>query len=984
MRKKNRISAMLLITAMLASNLSGEQIRVSAEITESGENAPVMIETASSSAIESSTGGAVTATEEPAGEATTEPTVTPVSGAAMTNEWSDIVDKLPEDASYYYDRGTDEDTWRNLSVCKPCGPAAWWYYDEEAETIVFTGEGPLYSYSVDKQNVPDTYALIQVGKSVKHVVVGGKVTELGKNILYGMDQLEDVVLSDEVTEIGDAFSGCTSLRSITIGKNVSYINPDIFRDCKNLKQVVLSPENPYFFIENNTLFNKEKTQIILAWGKTCVVPESVVDIEPNAFVSENLEHIVVNKYNKDYSSIDGVLYAKDQTVMYRCPKGKTGTVIISDQVLAVSASAMQGCSKFDTLYIGGKVDTSEIAGPEIFRYELDDCVSLKKIEISENHPLYASKDGVMYSKDMTKLYMYPRGKEGFYSMPDTITAIRTGIFVNCKGLTGIAVGKQVNKILDFTGCDNLEDVQMPEESDYYSLDGMIFNKEKTSLLFCSAGKTGDCQVPDTVKEVKLNCFKDCKKITSLTINTSVLDIGLQECDSLEVLNLGKNVTDDDDLWQYFRGKSLKTITVDEDNEDFSAKSGILYNKKKTELIACPAGKTGTVTIPNTVKKLRTYSFAECTEVTKVKFSTKLTTIGINAFFGCTKITSITLPSKLTSIKDGAFDFCTSLKKVTIPKGVKNIGWTQFRCCKSLSNIKVDSKNTKYTSVSGIVYDKKKTKVIFCGEGKSGKVTMPSTVTTIGESAYYYCTKITGITFSKNVTSIKPAAFWGCSGLTSITLPSKLTYVEAGTFNACYGLKKVTMPSTLQTIDSFSFYDCYRLKSVTIPKKVTNVDESAFEECVTLGKVTVKSTVLKEIGEGAFSSCPSLEKMKFPSSVQKIGSYAFSGCTSLTSINIPTKVTSLSTGIFSYCTKLPSLTIPTKVTTFGASCFDGCSGLKKVKIKGTVLKKVGNYAFAGMPEDAVFTVPKEKKSAYKKLFTKSEQYGFKSTMKFKTF
>lgn len=985
MRRKKRSIALFLITAMLASNMQGGSILVSAEVENDLKGTDLINETVTSSAIETSTGTAVTATPEATTKPNADQNSTSVSGSAVTTEWSDIVDKLPKNAEYYYHKGTEEDYWWNLEVCQPCGPTAWWYYDEAEETIVFTGEGEMDWYSVSNQNAPGTYTLAQQGKTIKHAIVTGGVTELGNDMLYGMSELEDVILSDEVTELEDAFSGCTSLRSITIGKNVKYIDANVFRDCKQLEEVMISPDNPYYCIENNTLFNKDKTKIILAWGENCVVSSNVLSIDPNAFLSEKVESIWVDNRNTEFSSENGVLYAKDKSVMYRCPKGKSGTVVIPDEVLAVSSSALKGCSKIEKLCIGEKMDTGDIEEPAIYEYTLDDCKSLKEIVVASGNALYTSEDGVMYNKNKTKLYMYPKGRQGFYTMPDNITAIRTEVFVNCKGLTGISVGKQVNKILDFTGCENLEDVQMAEScKSYSSSDGMIFDKEKTTLLFCAPGKQGACIVPDTVEEVKLNCFKECKKITSLSINTKVLDIGLQDCDSLESLNLGKNVTDDEDLWQYFRGKSLKTINVDEENADFSSKGGILYNKKKTQLIACPSGTTGKVTIPNTVKTLRTYSFADCTEVTAVTFSTKLTKVGVKAFSGCTGLTSVSLPSKTKDIMDGAFDYCTNLKKIVIPAKVATIDWTLFRCCKSLKNIKVASKNEKYCSVDGIVYNKKKTEVVFCGEGKSGKITMPSTVTTIGESAYYYCTKITGITFSKKVNQIKPAAFWGCSGLTSISLPSKLTYVESGTFNACYKLKKVTFPSTIKTIDSMSFNGCYRLKTVTIPKKVTIIDDSAFEKCITLNKVTIKSTVLKELGEGAFSLCPSLENMTLPSSVKTIGKYAFSGCTALTKINIPSKVTSLSDGVFSNCISLTTLVIPKKVTTFGASCFDGCSALKKVKIKGTVLKKVGNYVFYGMPENAVFVVPKAKKSAYKKMFASKDTYGFKNTMSFKTF
>lgn len=975
-RKRQRRLAAVLAMSMIATCMQGMDIQVSAEVTEEVEQ-PVetgeaAVETTTPAAVGS---GSAIETPSPA------PTVAPIG--EKQSSWKDIAKKIPQTAEYYYRQGEKTGEWLTLPVAKPCGANTWWYYDETEEKIVFTGKGDMDWYSVDDNQAPETYALVQEGKTIKHATVTDGVTELGNDMLYGMDQLEDVVIADSVTDLENAFEGCTGLKNVTIGKNVKSIDAGIFKDCENLEEIFVSPDNPYFCVENNMLLNKDKTRLILAWGEKCEIPRTVLKIDENAFISNKTEKIIADIRNPEYSTENGVLYSKDKSTMYRCPKGRTGAINAPDSVTAVSAAALGGCEKVEEVSFGEKIDTD--GQKEDLCNVLAECTALKEINVAEGHPYYSTKDGVLYNREASKLLAVPKGMTGAYTMPETVLVVRSDAFVGCGQITGVSVNNQIEDVLDFTGCKQLSDIEIASGNPaFFAEDGLVYNKAGDVLYFCVPGKKGTCTIPDTVKEVKENCFVDCGEITVLKLNGAVLVSNLEDCEKLEQIELGSKVPDNKDLWESFRGKKLSSIVVDEVNEAYSSEDGILYNKAKTELIACPSGKTGEILVAETVTSIRDYAFNGCTNIDEVDFSEKVTSIGKNAFEDCTGIKEFVLPSTLKKIGDGAFDGCSNLTKINIPKGVSSIGWTLFRRCGKLSTVKVASSHTKYTSVSGIVYNKKKTKVVFCGEGKSGKISLPSTVTTIGNSAFSYCTKITSVTFPKKLTKIEAAAFWGCSGIKSFSFPSKLKTIGSGAFNACYKLEKVTFPTTLVDLGSMAFVSCYRLASVTITKNVDVIEEATFQECTALSKVTIKGTALTKVGTGAFSYCPSLTEVSLPSSVKTISSYAFSSCTKLKKINVPAKVTKISEGVFSQCIALPSLTVPSKVTTLGKSCFDGCSALKKVKINGKVLNTVKAYAFRGMPDKAVFTVPKSKKSAYQKLFKSKASYGFKSTMTFKTF
>ena len=139
-------------------------------------------------------------------------------------------------------------------------------------------------------------------------------------------------------------------------------------------------------------------------------------------------------------------------------------------------------------------------------------------------------------------------------------------------------------------------------------------------------------------------------------------------------------------------------------------------------------------------------------------------------------------------------------------------------------------------------------------------------------------------------------FSGCTNLTDITIPSSVTKIGERAFSGCTSLTKVTLPDYVTTIGSGAFTGCTSLAGITIPKFVTTIEDYVFEDCTGLTSVTIPDGVT-EIGYNAFKDCKGLTSITIPDGVTEIGNNAFENCTGLTSITIPSQVVSIEYGAF---------------------------------------------------------------------------------------
>ena len=249
---------------------------------------------------------------------------------------------------------------------------------------------------------------------------------------------------------------------------------------------------------------------------------------------------------------------------------------------------------------------------------------------------------------------------------------------------------------------------------------------------------------------------------------------------------------------------------------------------------------------------------------------------------------VTLPDKITglpviSIGAGAFEGCDNLTSVTIPNSVTTIGDHAFENCGLMS------------------------------------VAIPNSVTYLGEWAFSHCTNLTGILIPDRATRIGQGAFNSCTNLASITIGNSVTSIGDWAFLDCYKLTNVTIPNSVTSIEDDAFDGCSSLISITIPNSVTNIGTSAYFYCTSLAAITVDTLnpfycsvdgVLFNKSQTTLIQCPG----------GKIGSYT-----------IPNSVTTIENEAFTLCTNLTSITIPSSVTNIGSPAFDRCTSLAVITV-----------------------------------------------------
>ncbi len=414
------------------------------------------------------------------------------------------------------------------------------------------------------------------------------------------------------------------------------------------------------------------------------------------------------------------------------------SVTIPDSVKSIGNYAFLSCTGLTSVIIPDSVTS---IGSWTFSY----CTGLTNVMIPDS----VTSIGDWAFEDCTGLTSV--------TIPGSVTSIGDGAFEFCDGLTSITIPDSVTSISEeaFSGCDGLTVISVDKNNkSYTSEDGVLFDKNKTTLITYPGGKKGSYTIPDSVTSIGNYAFAYCKGLTDITIPGSVTSIG----------------------------------------------DGAFFN--------CD-GLTS-VTIPDSVTSIGSWTFAGCTGLTNVMIPDSVISIGEDAFEGCTGLTSVTIPDSVISIDNHAFDGCTGLTNVTIGKVVTSIGDGAFEFCDELTVISVDKNNKSYTSEDGVLFDKNKTTLIAYPGGKKGTYSIPYSVTSIGAFAFSCCTGLTSVTIPDSVTEIGYSAFQYCYGLTNVTIPDSVTSIGDWAFEGCTGLTSVTIPESVTSIGDCAFGGCYDL------------------------------------------------------------------------------------------------------------------------------------------------------------------------------
>lgn len=240
--------------------------------------------------------------------------------------------------------------------------------------------------------------------------------------------------------------------------------------------------------------------------------------------------------------------------------------------------------------------------------------------------------------------------------------------------------------------------------------------------------------------------------------------------------------------QFLGCSSLAEIRVAEGNPAYcNDEYGVLYNKEKTELIQVPGGFRGDYVIPEGVKTVGRYAFTECSGLSGVTIPGSVTVIEYDAFSNCDNLTSVCIREGVASIGARAFACCNGLTSVTIPKSVTFIGTAAFSWCYCLEEIRVDKENPAYCNdEKGVLFNKDRSVLIWAPANLQGSYAIPDGVASIGDCAFGVQKGLTDITIPESVSTIGESAFYGCR-LASITIPKSVMSIGEAAFS-CRSLR----------------------------------------------------------------------------------------------------------------------------------------------------------------------------------------------------
>lgn len=447
--------------------------------------------------------------------------------------------------------------------------------------------------------------------------------------------------------------------------------------------------------------------------------------------------------------------------------GTGGAVAIPDTieglpVAAIGNAAFYFCNSLKSVTIPDNVKT---IGDNVFYY----CAGLTSVTLG-NGVATIGNSAFYHCTNLTSV-----------RIPESVTTIGDHAFGSCASLPGVTIPDSVTTIGDyaFADCNRMTTIVVgAANTQYSSLDGVLFNKSQTTLMQYPAGKVGgyaipagvimianaafsscsdltDVIIPESVTTIESDAFSSCTGLTHVKIPSSVTTIDYQafsSCSGLTSVLIPDSVTSIG--YGAFGGcTSLTDIAVDVWNAHYSSLDGVLFDKSQTTLVQYPAGKAGTYAIPDHV-----------------------TSIWHGAFFGCSYLTGVTIPDSVTFIGGGGFYRCTSLTSVTIPDSVTFIGGLAFGDCYGLTHVTI-------------------------GDG----------VTSIGDLAFNSCTGLTSVTIGKGVTSIGVYTFGDCDKLTSVSIPDSVISIGYSAFASCNVLTSVSIGKGIRSIGDRAFSSCPELR-----------------------------------------------------------------------------------------------------------------------------------------------------------------------------
>jgi len=596
-----------------------------------------------------------------------------------------------------------------------------------------------------------------------------------------------------VTAIGDrVFAEHKEITSLVLPETLTCIGNNCFRQCSELRYIEGAEhltDVGYYAFDETAWYDEQPDGVVylanIAYCWKGAVPENTkVTLREGTLGIAGFAFYSYDSYGTSYSAN-----------VYTHLKRRCNNIIsveIPESVQIIGVDAFEYCDGLQTVNLkGGRVIKSGA---------FSKCEKLKNVSFSQN-----------------------------------VNEIEGDVFSDCTALEKITLPNSVSSIgtAAFNGCENLQEITLPEHVDYLG---------KSVFAYCRSLKS--IRIPEGPKQLIANMtrggfFKDCFALESIVIPESVMEIeGIVNCHSLKEVSLPANVRSIDEGYDFLGCESLTAINVAEDNTSFCSEDGVLYNKSKTKLIRYPAAKKGTsFIVPDSVTTISRAAFSGNKYLKTITLSDKITKIPQFAFSNCSVLESVSLTQSINEIGSSAFANCPALKSVTMPKSVETIGTSVFLNCTALKKIGVESGNTNYKTIDGVLFSSDM-QLIQYPAGKTGtNYIIPDGTTAIVNNAFRGNTILQEVTVPDSVIEIGDYAFEDCTSLCKLNMPSvwSATAVSFGNsvFENCTSLISIGIPEKTEKLGYYMFEDCTNLQYVVFPESIASIGASCFHGCTSL-------------------------------------------------------------------------------------------------------------------------------------------------------
>ncbi len=342
-----------------------------------------------------------------------------------------------------------------------------------------------------------------------------------------------------------------------------------------------------------------------------------------------------------------------------------------------------------------------------------------------------------------------------------------------------------------------------------------------------------------VTSLDAGAFRGCTRLRAITLPEGLSAIGAAAFDGcrLETITLPASVTQIAE-GAFLGCNTLQEILVQPGNPAYVSVDGVLYSADRSLLLCFPAAKSGR---------------------------------------GCR------VPEGVTRIADGAFSGYQLTDTLYLPASLQEIGTAALSRCYGLAAIKVDGGCPAFTAADGVLYDKDKRILLRYPSGKtSQRFSVPRGVEEIAPDAFCENYELSALTLPDSLTRIGDRAFSGCSFLRSVSFPRSLLSIGEQAFLSCSRLQQLALPDGLESLGDRAFAYCYELSSLELPSRLQELGREIFLRCDSLTSLTVPEG-FSSIGPAMFRQCGALETVRLPASLASLGPEAFLDCTALKTI-----------------------------------------------------------------------------------------------------